>query len=55
VFCALMCKCSGQIHTCHCAIRIALKYLTQLCNVDLKYKKIKVYESKYKLDFLKIY
>ena len=55
MFCALMYQCCCQLCTHHCAIRIALKYLLQLRNVDLKYKKVKVYESKYHLEFLKIY
>jgi len=53
--CALMYQCCGQICTSLCAIQIALKYLTQLRNMDLKYKKVKFYESKYKLEFLKVY
>ena len=48
MFCALMYQCFGQICTRHCAIRIALENLTQLRNIDLKYKKVNVYESKFK-------
>jgi hypothetical protein len=31
---ALMCQCYGQTCTCHCAVWIVLKYLTQLHNMD---------------------